>query len=458
MVPITTPYEVFFDLDGKPLDNGYIFIGQPNQNPEISPITVYWDIDGNTPASQPLRTTDGYIYRNGSPAVVYINQEYSITVRDKKRQLVYSEPSSLDFDPLVGINSFITYPSQNILGYGRNWFDIQVPAVTDFIDNVFSVQNKSTNGTHYGNAAIAFLDRAGTERGAMGYSRNSAIQPDGYYPDLVYIEIGNPFTTDSQNSDFAVVVTFNNNPTFPFTSLKAIEVDSTTANIFFRTRGSGNVFCVGNFITQGGGIAAGGIADAQQISAGMTNTSARYREYGAGNSFAWTTNVSNLDPAAIAQDDATKSSWKVAVGYGTGSLPYESYKVSYAAPGATTWKDLLTVNKNGTYISQATPSTGWNFSVDDSLPVSVNNGATYNLAPSSGMVMINDYNGGASALFLASAGNVLLVAQTGAQFVAGAPGAGQVGLEFSGGVYRINNNKGSNTTFGVMMFASRQTA
>jgi len=90
MLPVESPYKTFADEDGKPLDNGYIYVGQPNQNPVTRPATVYWDAEGKIPAAQPLRTLNGFIVRAGTPANVYINGEYSILVQDKKHRLVFS--------------------------------------------------------------------------------------------------------------------------------------------------------------------------------------------------------------------------------------------------------------------------------------------------------------------------------------------------------------------------------
>lgn len=89
MFVIEPPYPQFFELDGRPLDAGYIFIGVENQNPETAPIPVYWDAGLTQPAAQPLRTKNGMIARNGAPAFVYCNPAYSLTVRNSRQQLVY---------------------------------------------------------------------------------------------------------------------------------------------------------------------------------------------------------------------------------------------------------------------------------------------------------------------------------------------------------------------------------
>jgi hypothetical protein len=89
MLPIEVPFQQYADLDGKPLDNGYLYFGQSGQNPETTPITVYWDAAGTQPAAQPIRTTGGYAMRSGSPAAIYCAVEYSMTVRNSALALVF---------------------------------------------------------------------------------------------------------------------------------------------------------------------------------------------------------------------------------------------------------------------------------------------------------------------------------------------------------------------------------
>lgn len=89
---ISQPFSVFADTDGSPLQNGYIYIGTSNLNPETNPIACYWDAALTLPAAQPFRTVGGYIVRNGTPASVYVNAtNYSITVRNRNSALVYSD-------------------------------------------------------------------------------------------------------------------------------------------------------------------------------------------------------------------------------------------------------------------------------------------------------------------------------------------------------------------------------
>jgi hypothetical protein len=88
---IVSPFPVFNDLDGTPLEAGYIFIGTSNLNPEVSPINVFWDDALTVPAAQPIRTIGGYPSRNGSPGNMYVSADtYSITVRNRNQVFVFA--------------------------------------------------------------------------------------------------------------------------------------------------------------------------------------------------------------------------------------------------------------------------------------------------------------------------------------------------------------------------------
>lgn len=92
--PIDSPLPLFYDRNGSPLDAGFVYIGTVGLNPITNPIAVYWDAGQTIPAPQPLRTVRGYIARNGAPADIYVNSDYSIVVQDKNRALVLNEPNS----------------------------------------------------------------------------------------------------------------------------------------------------------------------------------------------------------------------------------------------------------------------------------------------------------------------------------------------------------------------------
>ena len=95
------PFHFFTDASGNALEDGYVYFGEPNQNPQTNPISVYWDAAGTIQAAQPLRTSGGYLWRNGSPGSIYTDGEYSITVRDRNGNLV---ASNLSMDPSSGLS------------------------------------------------------------------------------------------------------------------------------------------------------------------------------------------------------------------------------------------------------------------------------------------------------------------------------------------------------------------
>lgn len=92
-ISVQVPYPVFYDRDGVPLDNGNIYIGVANLDPVTNPLQVYYDEALTLTASQPLITSNGYVYRNGTPAQLYVNAaNFSILVNDSKNLLVYNFP------------------------------------------------------------------------------------------------------------------------------------------------------------------------------------------------------------------------------------------------------------------------------------------------------------------------------------------------------------------------------
>jgi hypothetical protein len=99
LTQVTGPYPIFTDLDGSPLDDGYLYIGDVNQDPEQNPIQVYWDSNLTIPATQPIRTSNGYAYRNGTPALIYTAGQFSITIRNKREEFVLYSPVGYGFDP-----------------------------------------------------------------------------------------------------------------------------------------------------------------------------------------------------------------------------------------------------------------------------------------------------------------------------------------------------------------------
>jgi hypothetical protein len=136
---IQVPYPVFYDRDGLPLDNGNIYIGDANLDPVTNPLQVYYDEALTLTASQPLKTSNGYVYRNGTPAQLYVNAtDFSILVNDSKNLLVYSFPQATGFG--VGASGISFVPYANITS--TNVQD----AIEEEIDDLASASGSSLIG------------------------------------------------------------------------------------------------------------------------------------------------------------------------------------------------------------------------------------------------------------------------------------------------------------------------
>jgi len=179
------------------------------------------------------------------------------------------------------------FPSDNPAGDQREYLVFRVPSsVNKFVDNVIGIQNKSHgpiggNPDAYGNAAIAFFDGAQIERGAVGYSRENSIQPSGYIPNTLYIEVGNPFGAAGTDTDFRVIAT--NSTNFPNTSFYPFEHISQTGATNIRGRGNALVNLYGGVkvdnpnstfakLYEGGLIVADRCGLAYNIASGETGT------------------------------------------------------------------------------------------------------------------------------------------------------------------------------------------
>jgi len=133
---IQPPYPAFAGADGLPLENGYIWIGTVNLNPQVNQIAVYWDAALTIPATQPIRTLNGYPVYQGTPAVIYANSDYSIQVLNKNGSLIYSAPAATErFSAVI-----ITVAYRNVNMNVQEAFD-------DVSDEIDSLQ--SSNKVNY---------------------------------------------------------------------------------------------------------------------------------------------------------------------------------------------------------------------------------------------------------------------------------------------------------------------
>lgn len=155
---IQPTYPIFTETDGQPLENGYIWIGQANLDPQTNLIQVYWDAGLTQLAAQPIRTQGGYPSRAGSPARLYVNSDYSIRVMDANGVLVYGAPAAterygnvitgltaadISFTP-AGNNAVTRTVEDKLLEYiSRDDYATQADAVTQLIaSEAFYLNNR----------------------------------------------------------------------------------------------------------------------------------------------------------------------------------------------------------------------------------------------------------------------------------------------------------------------------
>lgn len=92
VIQIDEPFKIFHDIDGMPLEDGYIYIGEAGLDPITNPINVFSDYALTLPIVQPIRTTGGYPVVAGTPVNLYtVLGYYSITVLNKRGTLIYTD-------------------------------------------------------------------------------------------------------------------------------------------------------------------------------------------------------------------------------------------------------------------------------------------------------------------------------------------------------------------------------
>lgn len=90
------PHLYMGDMQGRPLDAGKVYFGEPNKDPELYPINVYYDEALTIAAPQPIRTMGGFMNASGQMVEIYAAEtEYSVKVLDGYgRQVFYQAAMS----------------------------------------------------------------------------------------------------------------------------------------------------------------------------------------------------------------------------------------------------------------------------------------------------------------------------------------------------------------------------
>lgn len=125
---IIPPYPTFSDLGGVPLEAGYIFIGEPGFEARATPKASYFDfaltVATGTASGAAVRTISGYPVKNGSPTMVYVDGDFSITVTDKNGAVVYTSLSrTFAYGIETTSNQPVLAPDGNFANAGYAWIN-----------------------------------------------------------------------------------------------------------------------------------------------------------------------------------------------------------------------------------------------------------------------------------------------------------------------------------------------
>jgi hypothetical protein len=140
---IQPTYPIFTDIDGQPLEDGFVWLGTANLDPQTNPITVYLDAALTIPVAQPIRTLAGYPASSGTPARLYVDSDYSIRVMNKNGSVVYSAPSATERYSSVVVDA--SFNSFNAAGNGvQTVFSVASEPKFVYINGVYQNQNTYT--------------------------------------------------------------------------------------------------------------------------------------------------------------------------------------------------------------------------------------------------------------------------------------------------------------------------
>lgn len=104
---ISTPFPIFNDTDGSPLDAGFIYFGEVNKNAITSPIAIFYDAALTMPAENPTRTRNGFVHKNGALRQIFCAEPLiSIAVENKRKEIVWNAPN-VNLNPGVTTDAVI---------------------------------------------------------------------------------------------------------------------------------------------------------------------------------------------------------------------------------------------------------------------------------------------------------------------------------------------------------------
>lgn len=104
---VSTPFPIFSDKDGSPLDAGFIYVGPKNTNPLAQQIALFYDAELTISAENPARTRNGFVVKNGAQRQLFCAEPVvSIAVLNKRKEDVWNS-ANINLNPGVTTSAVI---------------------------------------------------------------------------------------------------------------------------------------------------------------------------------------------------------------------------------------------------------------------------------------------------------------------------------------------------------------
>jgi len=211
---IQPTFPIFTGTDGLPLENGYIWIGEANLDPQGNPINVYWDAALTIASAQPIRTLAGYPSRSGTPARLYVNSDYSIRVQDKNASTVYSAPQATERYGNI-INADIVVYDPPFTGAVQTNVEAKL-AQTVSVKDFGAVGNGVTDDTAAVQAALA--SEQPLDWGGLTYRITSPVAQTATR-NVIWIGRGTSIVYDGSHVEAAISLTATTGVLFDFQNI-----------------------------------------------------------------------------------------------------------------------------------------------------------------------------------------------------------------------------------------------
>jgi len=188
MASMISEHESFQGVDGKPIVNGYIYVGAAGQDPKLNPIVIYSDRELTVPIDNPQRT-DSY---GRAQNKIWVPARYSLKVEDSNgaQKLQDLQRGELADSPTINLI--------NVQGINDVTADA-VPPVSAYVDKavyVLTVVNSNT-----GAVTLDFGGGAKAVKKNNGDALVSGDWPSGSIQRVTYNAFSNRFDTLTFSTD-----------------------------------------------------------------------------------------------------------------------------------------------------------------------------------------------------------------------------------------------------------------